>query len=262
MNINPYLSIIIALLSLTYCCGQNYEINQRMDEQMDYDRDFDLFILGLWTEIEFERGHLDKFDFIKEFKSKLKTEDGSILSNDFLKKPTIDNLIALYLDTRLRWNSFKNGNRKKSISEVVDLVVNNLPSENEMLLTYYNNIFGHILNTQNTIPSEGIDINFEQLGLNLIESVILFLSAMYYLGDQVNSYSEWISNHPQGLEFSKKIPTFNGKKYFEIEIPEFDDFILTHHEYFNNVSFKKSYIPKLEIAKEGYRNCIEGRGKN
>ena len=80
---------------------------------------------------------------IKEFFVELSKRQNDITSNQFLTKPTDNTLVAHYLNTKLKWNSFNGphvGLKKLSTKKVVKNSIKDLPTRNELLAFYYSSI--------------------------------------------------------------------------------------------------------------------------
>ncbi len=268
MRIKYTLNIIAGLLLIVSCSTQKQQINnveqpnQITNESFKYDKDFLKYIEAKWDRKTYEKEHLPKFDFLKAHAKQLKIKDESILSKKFMTKPSTDNLIALYVNRKLGWNSFNFEGSKSSTREVIGKELENPPTEEEMLAFYYSTIFIHILNNQRNISPYELNLDFKELGLNEKEGTIMFLSAMRHLGSQISSYSEKSENCWRAIEFVKKIPTFNGVTFDNFELAKFEDFKLDVDKRYPKMSFKERYIPEFEKAKLGFKKCLEIEDKN
>jgi len=225
------------------------------------DSDFIDYVKAKWNGQTYEKAELPKFNGINEFYTQLGERNEEILSDKFLKVPSSDLLFAHYLDIKLKWNSFNRGTDKLSVEQVISKTLEENPEKNEMLAFYYKTIFASILNNQRNIESYEKNIDFEKLGLNNQESSILFLCAMRHLGNQMSGYSS--TNFPDNCFradlFLTKIPKFNGKSYYEFELPEFDDFPIKVDKRYPKVSFKQRFIPEFEKAKADYKKCLNNK---
>lgn len=225
------------------------------------DSDFIDYVKAKWNRQTFEKAELQKFNGINEFYTQLSKRNEEILSDKFLKVPSSDFLFAHYLDIKLKWNSFNRGTDKLSVEQVISKTLEENPEKNEMLAFYYKTIFASILNNQRSIEPYNKNIDFDKLELNNKESSILFLSAMRHLGKQMSGYSS--SNFPDNCfradTFLTKMPKFNGKPYYEFELPEFDDFLIKVDKRYPKVSFKESFIPEFENAKTDYQKCLNNK---
>lgn len=268
MKIKYTLNIIVGLLLIVSCSIQKQQAkkveqsNQITNKSFEYDKDFLKYIEAKWDKKAYEKENLPKFDFLKAHAKQLKIKDESILSKKFMGKPSTDNLLALYINRKLAWNAFNFGGLKSSTRAVIGKELDNLPTEEEMLVFYYSTIFIHILNNQGNISPYELNLDFKELGLNEKEGTIMFLSAMRHLGSQISSYSEKSENCWSAMEFVKKIPTFNGVTFDNFELAEFEDFKLDIDKRYPKMSFKERYLPEFEKAKLGYQKCLRVENKN
>ncbi|WP_299684031.1 hypothetical protein [uncultured Dokdonia sp.] len=238
---------------------ENPKMNKKADSE--FDSDFINYIKAKWERQAYEKTDLPKFKKMNSFYKQLSKRNEGILADEFLKVPDSDFLFAHYLDTKLKWNSFNRGRDKLSVEEVISKTLQENPDKNEMLVFYYKTIFASILNNQRSIEPYEKNIDFKKLELNTQESSILFLCAMRHLGNQMSGYST--GNFPKNCFradlFLTKMPTFNGKLYYEFDLPEFDDFPIKIDKRYPKVSFKQRFIPEFEKAKADYMKCLNNK---
>ena len=258
--------LLLIILTLNFGCSSTKtatNIKPQYTEQVEsnFDSDFIDYVKTKWEGQEFEKSELPKFNKINAFYKQLSKRDEGILADEFLKVPSSDFLFAHYLDTKLKWNSFNRGTDKKTVDEVISKTLQENPEKNEMLAFYYKTIFASILNNQRNIESYEKNIDFQKLGLNNQESSILFLCAMRHLGNQMSGYST--TNFPDNCFradlFLTKMPKFNGKLYYEFDLPEFEDFPIKVDKRYPKMSFKERFIPEFESAKTAYMNCLNNK---
>jgi hypothetical protein len=225
------------------------------------DPDFIDYVKAKWNGQTFEKADLPKFNGINEFYTQLGERNEEILSDKFLKVPSSDFLFAHYLDIKLKWNSFNRGADKLSVEEVISKTLQENPEKSEMLAFYYKTIFASILNNQRNIEPYDKNIDFDKLGLDNQEGAILFLCAMRHLGNQMSGYSS--GNFPDNCFradlFLTKMPKFDGKLYYEFELPEFKDFLIKIDKRYPKSSFKQRFFPEFESAKSDYKKCIQNK---
>ena len=226
-----------------------------------FDSDFIDYVKAKWNGQTFEKAELPKFKGINEFYKQLGKRNKGILSDKFLKAPSSNLLFAHYLDIKLKWNSFNRGTDKLSVEQVISKTLEENPKKNEMLAFYYKTIFASILNNQRNIEPYDKNVDFDKLELDNQESAILFLCAMRHLGNQMSSYSS--ANFPENCFradlFLSKMPKFDGKLYYEFELPEFRDFLIKMDKRYPKSSFKQRFIPEFENAKSDYKKCLENK---
>ena len=259
---NIYLLTFILVLILG--CSSTKTVRKEKTqniEQSEFDSDFVDYVKAKWNRQTFEKTELPKFNGINAFYAQLGKRNEEILSIEFLKVPSSDLLFAHYLDIKLKWNSFNRGADKLSVEEVISKTLQENPKKNEMLAFYYKTIFASILNNQRNIEPYDKNIDFDKLGLDNQESTILFLCAMRHLGNQMSGYSstKFPDNCFRADLFLTKMPKFNGKLYYEFELPEFSDFLIKIDKRYPKSSFKKRFVPEFENAKSDYKKCIENK---
>ena len=226
-----------------------------------FDSDFIDYIKAKWERREYQKSDLPKFKELNAFYEQLSNRNEEILADEYLKVPSSDFLFAHYVDIKLMWNSFNRGTDKLSVNDVISKTLQENPEKSEMLAFYYKTIFASILNNQRNIEPYDKNIDFEKLGLDNQESSILFLCAMRHLGNQMSGYSS--TNFPDNCFradlFLTKIPKFNGKLYYEFDLPKFNDFPIKIDKRYPKVSFKERFIPEFEKAKTDYMKCLNNK---
>ena len=249
---------ILFFLGSTYLTAQN--------EKVDYDKCIPKYIYSIWEPSDISNNNFGDIhsviilDQIKSFFSVQTEKNDNIASFKFLKNPTDNTLVAHYLNTKLKWNRFNKGKNQLTVRNVIGEALLNLPDRYELLAFYYNTIFSHLRNNQNEMNLGKIDINLDSLELsNNTEKVIVFLCSMRHLGSQISSYSSG-ENFPANCFRAKRLvsnmPTFNGKTFYEFELPEFKDFMIKVDKRLVKVSFKNYYLPLFHEAKARYIDCL------
>lgn len=255
------LLILATLIIAISSCKVKKELSDiaKLDNQtsLNYDKDYVDYIKQKWEKTIIVDIENPKFNFQESFRKTLSKKDESILSNDFLEKPSSNDLLAHYIDNKLQWNSFNRGFDKKTIEEIIQATLKESPTENEMLAFYYKSIFAHILNNQRNIEPYEKNIELGELNLDETQQTILFLSAMKMLGGQIFSYSNarFPENCHRQHTFMKKIPRFNGMEFYEYSLMDYQDFKLKVDKRYPKQSFKENYEPNFYQAIEGYEKC-------
>ena len=249
--------LTIFFLSINSAFGQNIEV--------EYNEIIPEYIIADWenngksNNSEFNAPELNQ---IKEFFVELSKKQNNITSNQFLNKPTDNTLVAHYLNTKLKWNSFNGphvGLKKLSTKKVVKNSIKNLPTRNELLAFYYSSIFIDVLNKRKPMDLAETNIDLENLNLeNDTEKAILFLTAMRHIGNQVASYAttKFPNNCFRAIEYVENMSKFNGKSFYEFDLPKFEDFKIEVDKRKPKMSFKERYIPEFENAKLGMEKCL------
>jgi len=256
-----YIYLLTILFIAISSCKAKKELSEKStiksQPSLNYDQDYLDYVKQKWDKTNIINNENPKFKFQESFRKTLSKRDESILSDEFLVKPSSNDLFAHYIDNKLQWNSFNQGNDKKTTEEVIQATINESPTENEMLAFYYKSIFAHILNNQRNIEPYEKNIELGKLNLNKTQQTILFLCAMKMIGGQVYSYSNarFPENCHRQHTFMKKIPSFNGMKFYEYSLMEYQDFVLKVDKRYPKQSFKDNYEAHFYEALEGYEKC-------
>ena len=120
-------------------------------------------------------------------------------------------------------------------------------SEEELLAKYYETLIGNLVNKMETIDFSVVNFDFEKLKLKTkTEKGIFFLIVMERLGGYYwanETISEYI-NSDDILNMIKRYPKFDGKKYYEYNDFNFQDFNLSIDIRRAKESFKDYYVKK------------------
>ena len=117
--------LTILFLSINSVFGQNKSVG--------YNEIIPEYIISIWennktsSDSKFDSTDLNE---TKTFFSELSKRENAITSNQFLKKPSDNTLVANYLNTKLKWNSFNGphvGLKKESTKKVVENSLKKLP---------------------------------------------------------------------------------------------------------------------------------------
>ncbi|MGM1057463.1 MAG: hypothetical protein ACQEWG_16375 [Bacteroidota bacterium] len=256
-----YIPIILLLISFSFqSCAQNENWEEHLNHKESAIHQFDIDFIRYAIDEELEDGFKDqeKFKFLNSFSSMYAIKDESLLKSGFMNRPNNDELLSLYLRRKIGWNT------KQTNRAVVYKELEIFPSIEELLAFYYSGIFIQVLNNQKTFNPNGIDLNFNSLGLNKLEGDIMFLSAMRHCGSQIQSYSDgrFPETCHRAIEFVLKLPTFNGKSFEHYKLSSFDDFLIHVDKRYPKMSFKERYLPDYEGAKAGYLKCQNVENRN
>ena len=97
-------------------------------------------------------------------------------------------------------------------------------------------------------------MDFDRLSLNSAEEkAILFYTSMSYFGNKYNIIGR---NGCRGVkEFGDKMPLFEGKRFFEYKIPNFEAFDINFGQVQGKRSFIGYYGKSYELAIETHKKC-------
>jgi hypothetical protein len=261
-----YIPILLAFICLNFqSCAQeeNWQELLTDDKSPIHQFDIDFIKYVAQEEIDEEFKNQEKFKFLNSFRSMFKISDETLLESDFMIKPTKNELLALYLNRKLGWNSFNRGMSKKTKQEVIFNELKNFPNSKELLSFYYSEIFIQVLNKKDGYSPNEINLDYKELNLTKEEGDIMFLTAMRHCGNQIKSFSEarFPNNCFRQTSFVSKLPKFNGLNFDEYELSEFEDFLIHVDKQHPKESFKERYLPEFEGAKSGYIKCQEAESK-
>ena len=233
------------------------------DKEIIYNEVVPDFILSYWenrNNLNSEKYQHKDLNQIKLLFHEFSKEVNNITSEQFLKKPSDNTLVAYYLKTKLLWNAFNLGQTKKlSNKKVISNSIKNLPERYELLAFYYKGIFIDVLNKEKPMNLAGVNIDLERLNLdNNTEKAILFLNAMRSLGGQVSSFASarFPNNCFRAEQYVENMPKFDGLNFYEFNLPEFEDFLVEVDKTKPKMSFKKTYLPIFIDAIAAYNKCL------
>lgn len=170
-----------------------------------------------------------KFKFLSDFYALRAKEDGSVISLEHLKKPSFNDMLAIYLKLVIGYNEMmhlsgvieERDDSWHTWEDEVEYALNNLNSTNTLTSRYYNEVFRQKGNDQ--LPS---NINFNELNLTKEESVIFYYYLLLRFGwDMRIVYrKEEQRDCEMIMELAAKIPTFNGQHFSEFQMPPLKNF--------------------------------------
>jgi len=199
------------------------------------------------------------------FMSEYVKHDHKLLTHQFLAKPDIETLKAMFLVKKLMWGSFSMGDvDEKEILAGIDI---NKFSEDELLASYYSMLFTK-LGSQFILPDFS-DLNFDLEKLNLKtekEKGIFFLTSMTAFGKK---YQVGMRKTKDPMNDSEvllaSLPKVNGNEYLAFPMPIFDDFTMELTNAGENNSFKNYYEALYESVTKTYKKVVfyrEKEGRN
>jgi hypothetical protein len=180
---------------------------------------------------------------VKEFISESIKPNNNILSTKYLKKPSIETLNYFFIILHLNYNMFNEN--KESTKEIIEKYSLSNTTIDEMLVSYYNSVFGLLYNKNPDIVLSGLNFDFKELQLNSNkEKSIFFLTAMERMGVLYNSKINVIdvndSDRPEDI--IKRYPMINNKPFYEFNEFDFDDFLLIIDKFRPRESYKNYYL--------------------
>jgi len=197
---------------------------QANSETIPFDSDFKNYIIKKSSSQSLN--HNKRYAFYESLHKQLEIKDGGILSEQFIKKPGPGNLMAVYLDTKIRWGAFGLAETRTPAAEVIQLEMTDPPSAEEQLVYYYNTLFSHLQSFQSKQSFASTNFDSDRLGLSEKELTIVFLCAMRSLGTSIGrkSRNPSTSNCKQTQALVEKLPRFDGTTIDKYSLATFEDF--------------------------------------
>lgn len=149
----------------------------------------------------------------------------TLLANKFLARPSNDELTLWYVIREIHYNQVSKTKEHRPNIEVANEVLLQKIDERWLIDNYYYRIHGGIAQLFNSTDLSSNDIKIEELGFkNQTEKSIFYFSMIDGLVGGRFKVLQMLKKHDKILEFTEKLPTFNGKKYFYYTNLDFEDF--------------------------------------
>jgi hypothetical protein len=149
----------------------------------------------------------------------------TILANKYLSRPSNEDLMLWYVIREIHYNQVSETKPKRPNSEVANEILSQKIDERWLLDNYYYRIHGGIAMLFNESDLSKINIDIEKLGFkNQTEKSIFYFAIIDAMIGGRFKVLQMLKNNDQIIEFSEKIPTINGKKYYHYVDLDFEDF--------------------------------------
>lgn len=149
----------------------------------------------------------------------------TILTDKYLSKPNSEELLLWYVIREIHYNQVSETKSKRPNIDVANEVLSHKIDERWLLDNYYYRIHGGIAKLFNDSDLSKINIDIEKLGFkSQTEKSIFFLSIIDAMIGGRFKVLQMLKKNDKIIEFSEKLPTFNGKKYFYNVNLDFEDF--------------------------------------
>ncbi|WP_298393415.1 hypothetical protein [Flavobacterium sp.] len=149
----------------------------------------------------------------------------TILTNKYLKRPDNEELYLWFVIREIHYNLVSKTKTKRPNLEVANEILAQNIDERWLLDNYYYRIHRGIAFLFNDTDLSKIDIDVEKLGFkNRTEKSIFYFNMMDALIGGRFKVLQMLKKNDKILEYSDKLPTFNGKKYFYYTDLDFEDF--------------------------------------
>lgn len=149
----------------------------------------------------------------------------SIFTSRFLSRPSETDMIMWYVIREIHYNMSSKSSSPRPNIDIANEVLSKKIDVRWLLDNYYYRIHGGIGLLFNTADLSKIDINIETLGFqNETEKAIFYFNMMEALIGGRFKVLQMMKSNQKILNFSDKLPLFNGKKYFYFKNFDFKDF--------------------------------------
>lgn len=150
--------------------------------------------------------------------------DEKLLTKEFLSKPDEQELKYWYVIREIHYNNNLEVKKKRPNRDIAQDVLRRNTDDRWLLDNYYYRIMGGIARLFNTTDLSQHDFDFNEYGLkDDTERAILFFSLTDALIIRFQVL-KMVKNNDKLLEFASKLPSFNGRPYFEYADFNFEDF--------------------------------------
>lgn len=147
-----------------------------------------------------------------------------ILDKKYLNRPTYDDLVMWYVIREIHYNLTDKENKPKASIEVAKEFINKKIDDKWLLDNYYHRLYGAVAMIFNETDLSKYNIELDNYGLKSnTEKAIVFLNLMDALGTRFKVL-QMMKNYKKLIEFSSRMPKFNGKEYFYYTDFEYEDF--------------------------------------
>lgn len=150
--------------------------------------------------------------------------DEKLLTKEFLSKPNELELKYWYVIREIHYNNVSKEQKPRPNNIVAKEILESEISEKWLLDNYYYRIRGGIAKIFNDADLSEYNFNLNNYGLkNETEKAILYFELTDAMTQRFKVL-QMLKNYDKLLEFADKLPTFNGKPYYEYTSFDFEDF--------------------------------------
>lgn len=185
--------------------------------------------------------------------------DKKLLTEEFLSKPSVQELKYWYVLRAIHYNN-RSENSATRPNEIIAKEILEKEIDSRWLLdNYYYRIRGGIAKLFNDTDLSNCNIDLDIYGLaNDTEKSILFFAISNSLTQRFRVL-QMMNNYDKLLEFAAKLPTFNGKSYYEYTSFDFEDFEWIGYD--KTESYKDSHLGPLFLALNSHFSAFAAKEK-
>jgi hypothetical protein len=187
--------------------------------------------------------------------------DSRLLSKEFLNRPSETELKYWYVIREIHYNNQSKATPPKANRDVAREVLEKEVDSRWLLDNYYYyRIRGGVATMFNKADLRETDLNLDHYGLkDDTEKAILFFSVTTALTQRFKVLV-MVKNFDKLLEFAGRMPTVNGRPYFEYTAFQFSDF--EWQGYDTMESYKKRHIGNLYGAIGAYLTALTEKSRS
>nr|WP_319401687.1 hypothetical protein [uncultured Carboxylicivirga sp.] len=202
---------------------------------------------------ELEEFRTDKLNNIIDVMQVMAKGSMDIIDEKYLTKPNDSDLILWYVIREIHYNLTDKENQPKPSMEIAKKVLADSIDKRWLIDNYYFRIQGTIAKLFNTVDFSKIDFNLNSYGLE----TDFEKSALYF--NLLNAFTtrfkvlQFMKNNKKIIEFADKMPTFNGKAYYEYTDFDYEDFQWIGHK--DIEMYKARHLSNLYAALTAHMNA-------
>ncbi|MCX2745449.1 hypothetical protein OO013_16335 [Mangrovivirga sp. M17] len=185
--------------------------------------------------------------------------DKKLLTKEFLSKPSEQELKYWYVIREIHYNNQKENSNPRPNAEVAREILEKEIDSRWLLINYYYRIHSGIAKMFNNKNLSKNNFNLEEYGLeNDTEKAIFFFSISNSLTERFRVLN-MMKNYDKLLQFESKLPSFNGKAYYEYISFDFEDF--DYIGYDKTESYKKQHLGKFYLVLNSHLSALAEKDK-
>lgn len=194
-------------------------------------------------------------DFIKKFVFNSTQQSSDLLSDEFLKKPSKEELQQLFKLRHINWNSMSVNGVTTAVIDTFDI---NSVGNSELVTAYYRLLMNGLQLQRNRDANfKNVSINLNKLDLKTPQEKGI---AFYIIADAFSTkYNRFLKrvnfDCKQAKELATEFPTINGKALFNAKPPSFKDFRFVLGNNAPNRSFQDSFTKRFAQASAHFKSC-------
>ena len=170
--------------------------------------------------------------------------DTGLLQNKYVARPGHDELMYWYVLREIHYNHVDKARKKRPDKELAQDVLAQAIDDRWLLDNYYYRMISGVAMLFNNADLSNINFDMDKLSFkNDTEKAIFYCNMMDGLVNSRFRVLQYLKKNDKILEFSKKLPSFNGKAYFYYSNLSFPDFEWVPYD--KTESFKQRNINNL-----------------